>query len=235
MAFQLQNVVPWGRNFEEYQLMFELSDLDRNLKIAGFGDGPASFNFEATKKGWSVTSFDGVYQFGGEELRRRIEEVRSIVMAQMAANQNNYNWRHIRSLAELESVRMAAMAQFLHDYELGKAQKRYICHELPAKLPYADGSFDLGLSSHFLLLYPTLGYDFHIASITEMLRVCREVRIFPIVDLDGKPTELTGRVIRHFERTHAVAVKTVPYEFQKGGNQLLAIKKASPDFFYSMP
>lgn len=215
--------------------MFELTDTDRTLKIAGFGDGPASFNFEATRQGWSVTSFDAIYQFSADELRRRIEQVRDMVMGQMAANEHNYNWHHIHSLAELESVRMAAMAQFLHDYELGKAQKRYICHELPAKLSYADGSFDLGLSSHFLLLYPSLGYDFHIAAIAEMLRVCREVRIFPIVDLDGNPTELTGRVIRHFERTHAVAVKTVPYEFQKGGNQLLVIKKAAPDFFYSMP
>ncbi len=235
MAFQLQKVVPWGRNFEEYKLMFGLSDADRTLKIAGFGDGPASFNFEATKQGWSVTSFDAIYQFSADELRRRIEEVRPIVMGQMAANQENYLWRHIRSLAELEAVRMAAMAQFLHDYELGKAQKRYVCHELPAKMPYADGTFDLGLSSHFLLLYPALGYDFHVASITEMLRVCREVRIFPIVDLDGKPTGLADRVIRHFERICALEVKTVAYEFQKGGNQLLAIKKAAPDFFYSMP
>lgn len=235
MAFQLQKVVPWGRNFEEYKLMFELSDADRTLKIAGFGDGPASFNFEATKQGWSVTSFDVIYQFSADELRRRIEEVRPMVMGQMAANRQNYHWHHIRSLDELEAVRMAAMAQFLHDYDLGKAQKRYVCHELPVKLPYADGSFDLGLSSHFLLLYPALGYDFHLAAIAEMLRVCREVRIFPIVDLDGKPTELAARLIRHFERTHAVKVKTVAYEFQKGGNQLLVIKKAAPDFFYSLP
>jgi len=235
MAFQLQSVVPWGRNFEEYKLMFELTDADRALKIAGFGDGPASFNFEATKQGWHVTSFDAVYQFSAADLRRRIDEVRDIVMGQIAANRHNYNWHHIHSPAELETVRMAAMAQFLHDYDLGKAQKRYVCHELPAGLPYADGSFDLGLSSHFLLLYPSLGYDFHLASITEMLRVCREVRIFPIVDLDGEPTELADRVIRHFERTHAVEVKTVSYEFQKGGNQLLVIKKAAPDFFYSLP
>ncbi len=28
MAFQLNNVVPWGRNLAEYRLMFELSDED---------------------------------------------------------------------------------------------------------------------------------------------------------------------------------------------------------------
>ena len=38
MAFQLNNVVPWGRNFAEYRLMFNLSDDDLKKKIAGFGE-----------------------------------------------------------------------------------------------------------------------------------------------------------------------------------------------------
>ncbi len=46
MAFQLNSVVPWGRNLAEYRLMFELSDEDMKKKIAGFGDGPASFNLK---------------------------------------------------------------------------------------------------------------------------------------------------------------------------------------------
>ena len=44
MAFQLDSVVPWGRNLEEYKLMFGLDDSDISKKIAGFGDGPACFN-----------------------------------------------------------------------------------------------------------------------------------------------------------------------------------------------
>ena len=36
MAFQLNSVVPWGRNFAEYRLMFELSDKDMKKKIAGY-------------------------------------------------------------------------------------------------------------------------------------------------------------------------------------------------------
>ena len=66
MAFQLDSVVPWGRNTDEYFSMFHLSDKDKNLKIAGFGDGPASFNYEATKSGYSITSFDPIYQFTKE-------------------------------------------------------------------------------------------------------------------------------------------------------------------------
>ena len=57
---------------------------------------------------------------------------------------------------------MSAMRMFLSDYESGKKENRYICHELPKKLPYSDKTFDIGLSSHFLLMYTMLGYDFHI-------------------------------------------------------------------------
>ena len=69
MAFHLDSVVPWGRNLEEYRLMFRLSDEDMKKKIAGFGDGPASFNIEATKQGYSVTSFDPIYCFSKSDIQ----------------------------------------------------------------------------------------------------------------------------------------------------------------------
>lgn len=42
MAFQLNQVVPWGRNFEEYKDMFLVTEKDKSKRIAGFGDEPAS-------------------------------------------------------------------------------------------------------------------------------------------------------------------------------------------------
>lgn len=225
MAFELNSVVPWGRNLEEYLAMFLLDSSDTQKKIAGFGDGPACFNAQASALGMSVTSFDPIYQFSKAQLEQRINEVRGIVMQQMAENKENYVWDKIRSLDELERLRMASMRKFLADYEQGKAEQRYIYHELPNRLPYPDGYFDLGLSSHFLLLYPALGYDFHIAAITEMLRVCKEVRIFPLCDLDGADSALTEQVIAHFRETYAVTVKKTGYEFQKGADQLLVISR----------
>lgn len=225
MAFQLERVVPWGRTMAEYKRMFQLDALDRSKKIAGFGDGPASFNCEATRQGYSVTSFDPIYQCTAEELRQRIEEVRVTVMEQMRENQDNYVWTAIKSLEELEHIRMSAMELFLADYERGKAEGRYICHELPARLPFADNTFDLGLSSHFLLMYTVLGYDFHIQAITEMLRVCREIRIFPVVDLDANPTEMIGQVLAYVRKDYELELKSTQYKFQKGDNQLLIIRK----------
>ncbi|MDE7424710.1 MAG: SAM-dependent methyltransferase [Lachnospiraceae bacterium] len=225
MAFKLDSVVPWGRNMEEYKLMFQLDDNDMAKKFAGFGDGPASFNYEMIEKNRKIVSFDLIYQFSKEEIEKRIEDVRITVMQQMQENMDNYVWKNIKNLDELEKTRMSAMKKFLSDYEKGKADGRYVFHELPHKLAYEADYFDIGLSSHFLLMYTALGYDFHIASIKEMLRVCKEIRIFPIVDLDANKTDLIKSVIDYFRKDYKVEIVKTEYEFQKGDNKLLIIKK----------
>ena len=225
MAFKLNSVVPWGRNMEEYIRMFRLNESDLSRRIAGFGDGPACFNCEMTARGGNVTSFDPIYQFSKTDLEKRIEEVRVIVMRQMSENMDNYVWKNIKNLDELEFTRMSAMRKFLSDYEKGKTERRYVFHELPNRLLYDDNHFDIGLSSHFLLMYTSLGYDFHIASMTEMLRVCKEIRIFPIVDLDANKTGLSEKVIDYFKKDYKVEIVKTEYEFQKGENKLLIIRK----------
>lgn len=225
MAFQLSSVVPWGRNMEEYKSMFLLSGEDMKKKIAGFGDGPASFNYEAHFLGYDVTSYDPIYQFNKEELEQRIEEVREIVMHQMSENMDNYIWTQIRDLNQLEQIRMDAMRLFLNDFKAGLSEKRYRYHELPNRLPVEENYYDIGLSSHFLLLYTQLGYDFHIKAINEMMRVCKEVRIFPVVDLDASHTDMISNVICELKKTYNAELKETNYQFQKNANKMLLIRK----------
>lgn len=225
MAFQLNNVVPWGRNMEEYKSMFLLNEEDMKKKIAGFGDGPASFNFEAHCLGCDITSYDPIYQFNKKELEKRIEDVRGIVMQQMSENMDNYIWTEIRDLNQLEQIRMDAMRLFLNDFETGLSEGRYRYHELPNCLPIEENYYDIGLSSHFLLLYTQLGFDFHMKAIGEMLRVCKEVRIFPVVDLDACQTKLISDVINEFKKKYDVALKATNYQFQKNANKMLVIRK----------
>lgn len=225
MAFMLNSVVPWGRNLDEYKKMFLLEEEDLQKRIAGFGDGPASFNYEAYCLGHNVISYDPIYQFSRDQLKKRIDEVRETVMRQMKENMDNYVWKNIKNLDELEHTRMSAMKLFLEDYEKGKEENRYICHELPDKVPFKSDTFDIGLSSHFLLMYTILGYDFHIQSIMEMLRVCKEVRIFPVVDLDAQKTDLIEKVIAYFRQRYSVEIRKTEYEFQKGDNKMLIIRK----------
>ncbi len=225
MAFKLNSVVPWGKNFEEYRLMFRLTEDDLKKKFAGFGDGPACFNRELTERGGSAVSFDPIYQFSRKDIERRINEVRVTVMEQTRQNRDNYIWTKIKSPEELENLRMSAMKRFLEDYDKGRAEGRYVYHELPDRLPFEADHFDIGLSSHFLLMYTSLGYDFHVAAMTEMLRVCREIRVFPTVDLDAEKTELIDKVISHFREMFRVEIVSTDYEFQKGGNKMLIIGK----------
>jgi hypothetical protein len=74
-------------------------------------------------------------------------------------------------------------------------------------------------------MYTALGYDFHIQAMTEMLRVCKEIRIFPTVDLDANKTDLLLNVMEYFKKSYAVEMKETQYQFQKGANSFLLIKK----------
>lgn len=85
---------------------------------------------------------------------------------------------------------MEAMSAFIRDFAGGKEQKRYLFHELPQRTAFKDQAFDLGLSSHFLILYSNLGLDFHIKSIGEMLRICKVIRLFPLVNLNAEKSEV---------------------------------------------
>lgn len=225
MAFELKNVVPWGRNLEEYVNMFHLSSNDLNRRIVSFGDGPASFNFEMSRLHKKITSLDPIYQFSKAEIHQRIMETKTTIIEQTQKNFENFVWKNIKDLQDLEQIRMEAMKMFLQDFDLGKAVDRYIAHQLPNKTPFENLTFELGLSSHFLLLYSQLGLDFHIASIEEMLRVCEEVRIFPIVNLNSERSELLDQIINHFQNEYQPAIEKVNYEFQKGGNEMLKITR----------
>lgn len=224
MAFELKNVVPWGRNLEEYSRIFNLTCSEFKSRIISFGDGPASFNFEMTKLNRKVISLDPIYQFTKDELSQRIEATREIILDQIRANRDKFVWENIKSIKDLEQIRMDAMSNFINDFELGKSQERYIYHELPNSTEYSDLSFDLGLSSHFLILYSQLGLDFHIKSITEMLRICKEIRIFPILNLNAVRSEVLDGIIEYFSSDFKIIIESVDYEFQKGGDQMLIIK-----------
>jgi hypothetical protein len=225
MTFELKNVAPWGRNLEEYSNMFNLHADDFNKRIISFGDGPASFNFEMRKSGKSVISLDPIYQFSETELKQRISETKDIVIQQVEENMDNFIWTSITSINELEEVRMDAMSNFMSDYNTGKEQKRYIYHELPDKTEFREESFDLGLSSHFLILYSNLGLDFHLKSISEMLRICKEVRIFPLVNLNSETSEVLDGIINYYNPDYLIEIVKVNYEFQKGGDKMLKISK----------
>ena len=126
VGMTLDQVVPWGRSFDEYRRMFALADADLGGRVLGCGDGPASFNAEATARGHAVVSCDPVYAFTAAEIGRRVEETHATVVGQLAADPSGYVWEEFLDPGHLGECRLAAMRRFLADYEEGRAAGRYI-------------------------------------------------------------------------------------------------------------
>lgn len=224
MAFSFEKIVPWGRSFEEYVDMFSLSSQDLQGWILGCGDGPASFNAAMNQAGGKALSVDPLYRLSVQEIEKRISETYHDVLRQLAESRDEYVWDNISSPEELGRVRMAAMKEFLNDFPVGRGEGRYVDEELPG-LSFVENQFDLALCSHLLFLYSEhLDLDFHLASIVELCRVAREVRIFPLVDLAGVTSRHLPAVQSYLDSQEIHnTVETVPYEFQRGGNQMLKI------------
>jgi len=120
---------------------------------------------------------------------------------------------------------METMEAFLADYDAGKRNGRYVDEELPA-LPFPDESFDLAVCSHFLFLYSEhLPEVFHRSSILELCRVAAEVRIFPLIALGGGPSPHLPRIVDELTGICEISIETVPYEFRRGGNQMMRVRK----------
>ena len=205
--------------------MFGLSEGDLSKRILGCGDGPASFNVEATDRGFQVTSCDPVYQFRADEIRRRIDDVYPEIMTKMRQGVGNYIWDSLSSVEHLGEVRMKAMSRFLSDFDAGCRQGRYVSASLPS-LPFSDSEFDLAVCSHYLFLYSDhVDGAAHLDSMRELCRVASEVRVFPVVSLDGEASKHLDQVMTTLSANGIdVSLQPVSYRFQKGATEMLVAK-----------
>ncbi|TAJ11095.1 SAM-dependent methyltransferase [Marinilabiliaceae bacterium JC017] len=226
--FKVNDIVPWGLNLKAYQSFFRLTETDLKKRIISFGDGPASFNYEMTLNHCNVTSLDAIYRFNKEEISHQFLASRREMMKQIKKNTPHYNWTDIKNIQKLARISMKALNLFLNDFESGKSQGRYIYHELPHPTPFSTLEFDMGLSAHFLISHAQLGLSFHLDAITEMLRICKEIRLFPLLDLSGELSSVLYGIIEYFKSGYQVEILPVDYEFQRNGNRMLSIKQFPP-------
>jgi SAM-dependent methyltransferase len=224
MAFSVDHIVPWGRSLDEYARMFALTEEDLPRRILGCGDGPASFNYEWSERGGHVASCDPIYEYSKGQIEARFEAIYPHMLSEVQQNANDFVWNYIRSAQDLGERRRAAMQIFIEDFDRGKREGRYLVESLPW-LSFSDGEFDLALSSHFLFLYSDhLSLDFHRESLREMLRVAREVRIFPLLKVGGQPSQHIAVLAAELRKDeYSVELCRVDYEFQRGGDTMLRI------------
>ena len=225
----LKDVAPWGRSFEEYVRIFKLTQKDLELRILDCGAGPASFTAEATERGCSVVACDPIYRFSANDIDRRVHEVYPVMLAGMQAERHRFVWTSTGSPEEVADRRLMAMRRFLRDFPPGLRAGRYVAEDLPS-LSFADDSFDLALSSHFLFLYSDqLTTAFHCAAVAELLRVAEEARIYPLMALDGSFSPHVEPVILELrERGYEAKLVKIDFEFQRGADQLLLVRRPGP-------
>ena len=230
---KLEDVVPWGRSKDEYVRMFGLTPRDLRTNILDCAGGPSSFNAEMTREGYQVVSCDPIYRFSAGEIAGRVEEAFESVMDGVRVNEEGFLWREMGSPEHLREVRRSSMDLFLEDFPRGTNEGRYAAAQLPT-LPFGDEAFDLALCSHFLFTYSAqLSEGFHLASILEMCRVAEEARIFPLLASsvhacggEGEASPHLGPVVAELEeRGYEARVERVAYEFQKGGDEMLRVRR----------
>ena len=222
MSFKLEDFLITGRTFGEYMAFFNLktSELD-GCKVLDCPSGASSFIAEAKAKGIDAKGVDILYQYEREDIKS--QGVKSIEM--IYQNQDVFdkaNMSFYGSVANHRRFREEALRQFSEDYN----RQDYLFAQLP-RLPFEDESFDMLLSSHLLFVYDDrLDYDFHQNSIKEMLRVSREVRIFPLVDYNNTRVDeeenFSPYVYQIVQKFGGEIIK-VDFEFQKGANYMLRI------------
>lgn len=226
MVVQLQQVVPFGRSLDEYVKLFNLEADDLQKRILGVADGPASFNAEATQQGFTVTSVDPLYQFSGADILSRFNAVVDDIIEQVRNTPDDWVWSYHTSPDALRDSRVQTLQRFLSDYDLGKREGRYRVGELP-RLDIPDNEFDLALCSHFLFLYSDhRDAVFHRDAMDELLRVSAEVRIFPLVTLMLRRSPYIDPIMADLtQRGYTVSIEKTQYEFQKGGNEVMIIRR----------
>ena len=225
-AFKTDKVLPWGRNRVEYSAFFDLSALSPPLKILDCAGGPSSFAAEMAQAGFQVVAADPLYKLSKAAIAEGIAESREVMVAGLRAARARFLWHDYGSPEGLEATRLSTMKFFLKDYEEGRRAGRYLPAALPA-LPVPADSFDLALVSHFLFTYSDqLDLAFHETALAELLRVAPEVRIFPLLDMEGG---ISRHLVPLREALSARGVKSeireVAYEFQKGGNRMLRVTR----------
>ncbi len=225
-GFSIDQVVPWGRGFDEYVRFFSLNEEDLSRRIIDCGGGPSDFAAQMHRRGNRSLSADPLYAFSAAEIRRRIDETYPMIMEQAERNRDGFLWTEFSGVAELGRRRLASMENFLADFDPGRAEGRYVPERLPS-LSFSANCFDLALCSHFLFLYTEqVDLETHWEAISEMLRVAPEARIFPLISLRGDRSAHLDEILSRCAASGWTALlERVPYEFQRGGNEMLRIRR----------
>lgn len=205
--------------------MFDLAEADLGRgPILDCPGGGSSFAAEARALGADVVSVDPIYAVAPEELAARALADTDRANEFIQTNIERYVWRFVQSHDHWLELRRGGARRFAAD--IVAHPDHYVAAELP-ELPFADGSFDLALSSHLLFTYADrLDFDFHVAAFLELVRVAREVRAYPLVDYGANRYPELEQLRERLALDEVESdVRRVSYEFQRGADAMLVLRR----------
>lgn len=207
--------------------MFSLSvETLKGKKILDCPAGACSFTSVGNQLGLDVTACDIAYYHCVEDLKNKGLQDIEHAMEHIEKAKSNYIWDYFKDVEGLRKHRLSALKDCSDD--MIERNERYVPVTLPS-LPFMDGEFHILLSAHILFMYADrLDYEFHISTINELLRGTEEeIRIFPLVDLEGKRYQHLDKLIGYLAcKGYSTEEVQVPYEFQANAVSMLIIKKA---------
>jgi SAM-dependent methyltransferase len=220
----MSDLVLWGHDAEDYQEMFDLTPDDLSGSLLEFGCGPSAFNSEMQHRAKRCVSCDPMFCLDADTLKTKSLLVFADRVERVAHEMENFDFSQYNGFEGLVAHRRAGMEKFLADYTLGKQEKRYQPVQ-DLSLPFADFSFDLALSSHYLFgELDNQDLEFHVQAIKELARVAIEVRFFPLVDHAMQTSPFLGPVLLALQQdNYGVEVRSVNYSLQPKGNAMLRV------------
>ncbi|MBS1776336.1 MAG: SAM-dependent methyltransferase [Bacteroidetes bacterium] len=210
----------WGRTLEEYTKMFSLGCISAETKILSIADGPSTFNLELRRNGVQVVSVDPIYSLPVEKMRACFEESYLFNKQFFYTYPEKFNLKEDDEVENLLSKRRRTFETFVDDYV--QHPSNYQFGKLPS-LNFLDKSFDLCLCSNFLFLFEHLfDLEFHLNSIKELLRLGKEIRIFPLYNNNGQLSNYLEPVTAFLsENGHKWTIEPNDYHVYKNGNRFL--------------
>lgn len=213
------------RSLAEYLGMFALTDSELRGRILDCPGGAAGFTAEAAALGCDATACDPIYAGAApDDLAAHAHAETARANAYLRAHPDQYVWTFFAGPEHHRATRNAAALRFAESFRA--CPQRYVAGALP-DLPFAAATFDLALCSHLLFSYADrLDEAFHLAALRELVRVAREVRVFPLVAMgSAAPLDLDDLRCALAADGVDTEVRGVGYEFQRGGREMLVCRR----------
>ncbi|MDF1826750.1 MAG: hypothetical protein P1U39_00500 [Legionellaceae bacterium] len=222
--------VLWGHHVSEYQEMFDVSEASLEANLLEYGCGASAVNAELHQTGTTVVSVDPLFALSQPELVQQVNQDFDERVQQVLADQAQFNVESYGGMEAFLATRRAGMDVFFADYNAGIEEGRYQAL-LDGALPFENFSFDLALSSHYLFADAVNAANaikdavaHHVAIIQDLARVAKEVRIFPLIERAGTPSELLGPVLLGLQQANfGTEVREVRCALYPEGNAMLRV------------